>query len=390
MIPKSFSATAMNVAELCMSRYAAESVAYARGISHTAATIGTSVHGALEMYVIQVHIEKKMEPSLSLLLDLFKMSYMDTFGSADLDTEDYRDGVEMLEAWFKRTDFSDRTVISAEVKTSFPIKTSVGDIPFNYIWDRFDQTGENEYTVVDYKTNRWAVNPADLKKKIQARAYGLAAQIEYPNAEKIWVNFDMLRHDGPVGIVFTRADNIATWKFMKEKAEQILATPEDEVKETLNPECLFCVRKQSCKALQSNISVGGVFSIASDEEASVNQRAMMEWQMKGLKSAIAELDVVILAEAKGRDITEFESEMYELNIGVRKTRSIDPEMAANVLGEELFHKYGGRSLTMSNVDKLIKGSELDAAKKKQLRGLIFQKSGQPSVSINPKNAIDDE
>lgn len=341
------------------------------------------------MYVKAVYLQKTHAADVKFLLDLFKMSYMTTFGTADLDTEDYTDGVEMLKKWFKRTSFEGRTVLSAEVKENFPINTSLGPIPFNFIWDRFDQTGENEYTVTDYKTNRWGINPADLKKKIQARAYGLAAQIKHPNAERIWVQFDMLRHEGPVGIVFTRADNAATWKFMKEKAEQIIGTPDDEVPETLNPECLFCVRKQSCNALRRNFSAGGVFSIATSE-AMVDQRALLDYQLKAVASALKELDDVILPMMKKEDLTEMESDVNRLQVSISSRREVEPDFVERVIGPQLFHKYGGKSFTVGNVDKLLKGNELTEQQKRDLRNLIFYKKGQPSLKSAPKNPIEDD
>lgn len=389
MIPKSFSATALNVAELCLARYKAESIDRGTGIGNSAASTGTSVHGALEMYVKAVYINKTHEPDLKFLLDLFKMSYMTTFGTADLETQDFEDGVEMLTKWFHRTNFENSTVISAEVKTSFPIKTSLGEIPFNYIWDRFDQIGKDEYKVVDYKTNRWGINPTDLKKKIQARAYGVAAQIAYPNAKRIWVEFDMLRHDGPVGIVFTRDDNIATWRFMVAKAQQIIDTPDDEVTESLNGECLFCVRKQSCKALLSNIAVGGVFSIQTPADM-VDQRAALDFQKKAVESALKELDVQILATAKEADEWEFESDTNRMNISVYRQRAVDPEMAQMALPEDIFKKYGGSSFTIGNVDKLLKGNEIDDATKSQLRSLIYTKTGEPSVKSSAKSILEDD
>lgn len=393
MRPKTFSASAFNVAELCLARYKAEIIERGGGgAANTAATLGTSVHNALELFVQTAIIKQEQEPSLKYLIDLFKMSYMQTFGTADLETQEYLEGYEMLCNWHKRVqpggvhDFSTFEVISCEIKENFPIKTSIGDIPFNYVWDRHDQLGESEFRVVDYKTNRWGINPADLKKKIQARAYGLAAQIKYPQATRIWVEFDMLRHDGPVGISFSRADNAATWKFFKELAKRIIDTPDDEAEEKLNGECLFCVRKTQCKALLKNIAVGGIHSVSAPE--AVDLRAQLEYQVKAAAAAIKELDAKILTEAREQDVMEFESDIHTLQIGVSSRRSIDPEMAEMVIGPELFRKYGGMSLTITNVEKLLKGSELDTEKKKQLKSLIYQKKGEPSVKVLSKNPID--
>lgn len=390
MEPKSFSATALHVAELCLARYNAEHISRGKGMSGTAASLGTSVHGALEMYVKQCVMETNLPAEVNTLLEFFRMSYLANF-SSDMETEEYLDGVEMLKAWYKRTDFSTFTVISSEVKNSFPVPTTIGPIPFNYIWDRFDQVGEREFRVVDYKTNRWPLNPQDLRKKIQPRAYALACAIQLKEegrpVDRIWVEFDMLRHDGPVGIVFSREENAAMWRWIKDKAQEIVDTPPEEARETINAECNFCSRKISCGALQRNIAVGGLARIQTPQEA-VDLRATLEWQKKGIQAALNELDDLILTQARELDLFEFESDMNRMRIGVSSRRAIDADRVALVIGDVLFNKYGGKSFTLGNVDKLLKGSEITDEQKSQLRGLIYSNRGEPRVSVEPLNPID--
>ena len=389
MIPKTLSATSMGVAELCLARWEAEMFHRGKGAQNTAASLGTSVHGALEMYVLNCVNDDKFPATEKQLLEFFKMSYASTFGSMDFDTVDYADGVDMLKRWIKRTDFSTFTVLSAEVKESFPIQTSVGNIPFNYIWDRYDLIKPGEYRVVDYKTNRWGINPQDLKKKIQARAYAVAAQIKLKGqpVDRIWVEFDMLRHEGPVGTVFTFEENVAMWNFMKGTAERIIATPEGSAPETLNPECNFCVRKVRCGALRKNLMVGGIGSVASAADA-VDLRAALSYQAKAIDSALKEIDTIVLAEAKKRDIANFESDMNEMTINVSSRRSVDGDRLSLIIGDALFNKYGGKSITMANFDKLLKGTELTDEQKAQVRALVYSNKGEPRVNSKPKNPID--
>ena len=389
MIPRSLSATSLNVAQLCLARWEAEMFNRSKGPANTAASLGSAVHGALEMYVLNCIMDSKFPATQESILDFFKMTYSSTFGSFDFDTEEYLDGVDMLIRWRKRTDFTTFEVLSCEVKTSFDIKTSVGPIPFNYIWDRFDRLDVDTIRVVDYKSNRWDINPADLKKKVQARAYAVAAQIQYPDAKRIWVEFDMLRHDGPKGIVFSREENIATWRFMQSTAERIIETPEGEAPETLNAECRFCVRKFSCEALQKNIAVGGIMAYANPEDA-IDLRAALEYQMAGITSTIKDLDAMVLTQARAEDQIEYESDMNRMRVAVSSRRNIDAERVEHVIGQDLFRKYGGMSFTMGSTDKLLKGTEITEDQKKQLRSLIWNKKGEPSVKVEPKNSIDEE
>lgn len=386
MQPRTLSATALKTADLCLARFAAEHVQRSKGSSGIAANLGSAVHGALELYVQKCILTNEFEPSLKVLKDFFQMSFISLFKTVDLDSPEYRDGVEMLERWHARTDFSGVEVVSCEIKESFPIKTSAGEIPFNFIWDRHDKIDEDVYKVIDYKTNRWGYSPQDLRGLIQARAYGLAAQIKYPNAKEIWVEFDMLRHAGPVGTVFSRDDNISTWKWLKAKAEEILATPESSAPETLNPECHWCVRKFQCKAVRSNILVGGIMSAASGPEV-VDLRAQLEWQKKAVTAAIEELDSRILQEARDLDVMEMESDHHMLSVAVSSSRAIDADRAAMILGPQLTRKYGSTSLTMGTVDKLLKGDELSPEQKKQLSGLIYSKTGEPRIKASRRNSL---
>lgn len=391
MRPKSLSATALQVANLCLARYHAEHIVRGRAPGKSAATLGSAVHGALEMYVKACYLEKTQSPGKGLLTDLFKMSYMSTFGTSDLDTDEFDDGLEMLYRWFMRTDFSGREVLSCEVKESFPIPTSIGEIPYNYIWDRFDRTGETEVTVVDYKTNRWAINSEELGRKVQARCYALAAAIKAKqqnlNIDRVWVVFDLLRHE-PVGRVFTREENAATWAFIKREAERIIAADEDDLPETLNPECTFCVRLQTCEALRANIAAGGIFGLSFD--TAIDRRAALDNQRKAVLKAIEQLDEFIMEEAKAKDILEYDTDLTKLGFKMSNQRAVDGERVEHVVGVELFNKYGGLKITMGQFDKLLKDPAVTDAQKKQLGQLVYRNYGEPRVDTSPKSPIDDE
>lgn len=387
MKPKSLSASALQVAEMCLARFHAENILRTERPPNSAASLGTVCHSALEVYVLKVYIEKVREPDLEFLLDLFAMFFAAQFGTFDDTSDDYRDGIDMLKRWFARTDFADREVISVEKKTKFDIKTSIGPIPFNYIWDRFDRLGEKEFEVVDYKTIRLPVTPEDLKKKIQARCYGLAAQIQQPEAERIWVRFDLLRHES-VATVFTRADNVATWNYLKRSAERIIEASDEDILETLNAECCWCVRKTSCKSLRSNIAGGGSLRFGSAIEA-VDLRAQLEYQKKGIEYAIKEIDEIILKEASDTEVLEFETSASKIEIGWSSRRQVDPERVLPIVGATLFNKYGGPLMTYTQFAKLLKDSAVGPDMKRRLQGLVYNKSGSPVVKVVAKNVIDD-
>jgi hypothetical protein len=383
MIPKSLSASALSTAETCLARYHAENFTRTPSMNNNAASVGSSVHFGLEHFVKGVYLEKKVEWSnIDYLIDMYKLGYTETFGSSDFETPEFEDGLELTKNWHERTEITD-TVVSCEVKDHFMVKTSAGEIPFNYIWDRADQIDEKTFRVVDYKTIRLPVSAEDLKLKIQPRAYALAAQIKWPEAERIWVTYDLLRHD-QVGAVFTKEDNINFWKFLRRATERIIATPETKVPETLNPECRFCVRKARCTALNKAITGGTIFSVTPDEAA--HRKLEIDSQIKGLEALSNELDKILLAEAEARDEFEWDTDSVSVKISASKRRQVNSNAVSHVVGPELTAKYG--NFTLSNVDKMLKEDVLTLEQKMELKNLISVKWGEPTAKIKPRSSLD--
>ncbi len=394
MIPNTLSASSLNVAKLCMARWKAENFQRGSNISNKAADTGTAVHGGLEYFVDWCILKGHSEDwTLVKLREFYETSYMETFRSGDFDTETFKDGWALCQKWFKRTDLSKRTVLSVEEKLRFPVKTSIGEIPVTYIRDRFDQlkAPENEqgkggiFEVVDYKTIRWAPKISELKGKIQPRIYALATQIEYPEAEQIWVTFDCLRHE-PIGsVMFTREDNIRTYRYLQKEAERIIATEEDNVRETLNAECQYCIRKLFCKSLQSNVMAQGFLALSP--EAAAARLAEVDNQAKALKAVSETLSSIIATHGRSLDITEWaQPDGSTVKLTVKKNRNLDPRIAMTIVGPVIAQRYG--KMNLSDIDDLLKGDELTEEQKVQLKGAIGLDYSEPTVKIIPPSPVD--
>jgi hypothetical protein len=397
MIPRSISATSLNVAKECLARYKAENIDRApRGHGGSAALLGTSVHGALEAYVKTVYLDKAQQPDLDLLRMLYMKSYMDIFETRDLDSDLFRDGEEMLERWFGRVDeyLKGAEIISCEVKETFDVTVpddagNTVTVPFNYIWDRVDSLeGGRVIRVVDYKTQRWAWSPAQLRNKPQARLYGLAAQIKWPAAEEIWVEFDFLRHDPSVaGVRFTKDDNKETWLDLKKLLKKIVDTPDSiefsEI-EQINDDCRWCVRKAGCSALQKSAFVGSARGMELPQL--IDRRAEANLQIKALKLLLEEADSLIEAAARQADTTELTTDNTVVSFSRRSRREVDADRAEIILGPELFAELGSRSLPLAAVDDLLKKKDtrLTDEQKAQLRSIIATTMGEPYVVTKPK------
>jgi RecB family exonuclease len=393
VIPVRLSASSLQVAQLCLARWKAEYMDKTKSWSNSAADIGTFVHGALEYFVKAVYIDKSHDRSWELLNSYAQMSYMETFKSADMETHEFRDGIEMLRKWFPRNLFEHQlkiegTELGGEFKIPYnnPDGTT-GEIPFVYFIDRLDQLAATEWEVVDYKTIRMPLQPEDLEVKIQARAYALAVQIMHPECTRVKVTFDQLRHD-PVGMSFTREDNITFWNYLCETVQRLINTPESDARPTLNPECGYCPVKYTCGLLQKNIAVGGYHSLSMDEKV-ILVRQLKE-QVKAYKPIIEELEDSIYTFAATEDQLEWQSEqpngqVMDVKVGSYRRRKFPAHEAAQIMGMDLFAQVG--SLTIGKLDEIIKDQSLDADMRQRLADLIQWETTGLKLDIKPKKTI---
>lgn len=390
MEPKSLSPTSLQVWSLCPARWAAEKLAKAETMSGAAASLGTTVHQALQWFVEQGWMpnEAAGDTSLAMLLSLYDDAWR-TIMRTPLDGDAYDDGRSMLTNWHKRgvdvLEDEHRTIHALETKKSFPVKTTAGEITFNYVFDRLDVLSDGSVEVVDYKSNRARMGAAYLNDRIQARCYAVAAQIMFPDAPKVWVTFDLLRYD-PVGTVFTRDQNMATWKYIRQAAQEIVDMPLEDAQatETINNDCRWCPIKHNCTALASNVEVGGILALNDPLEAAA-ARARANSQMNALKGAIEEIDAFLINAAVEADVTGWDNDDYTVNISHKGSRIVErPDALRVILGPELTAQYGAIGVTV--IDKIKKdhpelADDLDAF-------VGFKPAATPSVSVVRKNAID--
>lgn len=346
----------------------------ARSLSGDPANLGTAVHAVLERWVTEDHYRMSTAGSPhAVVTKLWEDEYRKLFD----DDRRYAEGLKMCLDWVARQNWNDREVLMAESKRTVELPTSAGKIPFNFVWDRCDRRANGDIEVVDYKTFARPIQPGDLSKKIQARAYSMAARIAYPDAERIWVTFDLLRWDA-VGVVFTRDDDATTWRYLRAVAERILA--DDGTAETLNPDCRYCVRRFACNSLTSHVAAGGPLSI-TDGRVAADLRLKLDSAQKALESMVTELDAIILEHCETEGVTGFTTDSTFVKITASRRRHIDTKQVARVLGPTLVADHSKLSIT--ELDKLLKGTELTPEQKSQVKQLITQQYGEPSVKTEP-------
>lgn len=391
MIPRSLSASSLQVAQGCLARWKAEYLNRGGGFSNSAASVGTSFHYAAEKFVEAVYLKQEFGWDQIKKLEKFYMEgYVETFGNANFRSAEYKDGWDLCKKWHKRTDLSTvHEIVSVEKYMTFPIPTSIGEVPFNYIMDRFDilevdENGEpTVIRVVDYKTIRIPITPEELRDKIQAKAYAVMARIQFPKVRQIWVQFDLVRHD-TVSVVFDYDDCVAIWNEIVAEAERIIATPESNTPETLNMDCRYCSRAPICKTLNKSIEVGSILGMSIDDIAS--KKLQVQYQLKGLTALEARLDEALLGEAVNQDALEYDTADALVEIKRSRMRKIrDTMKVAEILGPELTKEIGNFSLTQ--LDNLMKSGVLTDEQVEQIQDQLYFSYGDPKAKVKEKSHV---
>ena len=375
MIPKTLSATSVQAYEECPARFEAEYLNRAPSPGGSAASLGSVCHATMEPWVRDGHYLANHSHPEAVLKGLYDEAYWRYFS----DQSRYDEGWDLMKKWLARQDWSGRTVLSTEEKKNFLVKTSAGDIPFNYIMDRVDRLDSGDIEVVDYKSLSQPVSPDKLRQKIQARIYALAAQLEHPDAPRIWVTFDMLRYE-PVGVVFTKEENRETWKYLHALAERIIA--DSSPKEQLGNGCRFCIRKSACESLTKHAVAGGVLGI-SDPAAAAAKRFQLAAAQGAIKALIEELDTFIIDHCRNEDSISFDTDDYEVVLAPSARRQVDPSAVADIIGPALMARYG--NLSISSVDTMLKGNDLTDEQKSQLKQSIRKVYSDASVKVTERS-----
>lgn len=369
MKPKTFSASAGLTFQGCEARYKANYIDRTPELSGTAANLGTAAHEALERLVKEgLHFPQQ---PFEVLRDLFDEEYAKLFS----DNSRRAEGRKFMKNWWDRSGddyWAGREVLSTEHKTSFDLKTSEGIMPFTYILDRCDRLEDGTIDIIDYKSVAMPVQPQEMMERIQPRAYALAAQIAYPDAPAIWMSFDLLRYD-IVGAKFSREDNIETYRYLQSLVEEVYAS--DGTKETLNPECRWCVRKAECDTLLRHMGGGGV--VGMDADTAADLRSRLDWQRGAISKLMDELDEIILEVCEDGEMTEFKTNETKVTITASARREADSERIIKVIGPEIAARYG--KIGVTDLDKILANEELTDEQKSEVRQLVRKKYGNPRV-----------
>lgn len=375
MEPKTLSATAIKAFEDCEAGYKAMYIDRARQSSGVAADLGTAAHDAILGWTIDDCMPIDDPGSEKLLLDRFEAKA----SALGLPSEQHEAGLKMLKKFHNRIcQNPPHAVLSAEAKETFKLKVDGRTIEVTYIWDRCDQWADGSIEVVDYKSWFKQFSGSEAKRLLQVRIYALAAAIKFKemNPPAIWVTLDQLRYDQPVSVKFTRDDQRNTYEYLKDVARRIFAS--DGTEETVNENCRYCIRKESCATLRKVLVASPDHILATADPDDIALRATeLKAAITAAEASLEQYADWIESFLEERQIPEFAFENGVIvKFSVTNRRKVDSERVAKVVGPEITSRYG--HFSMEDIDGLLKGDEITAKQKEQIKALI-----RPTTTTKP-------
>lgn len=382
---RSVSPTALLTASMCTSRWYAENVIGGRGFSTPAADLGTACHSALEWYVKTAVIEGKQPQTEKTLLEFFQMFYLKVFKDHDFELPQYEAGVQMMRTWHKRNRSWDKfEVVSLEQKRSVTVDTPAGSIPCNFIIDRLDRLDEKTMRVVDYKTWRNKLYPEDVKRTIQGRVYALAVKVMYPEVERVLVTYDQLRYN-EVGVFFELKDLEEAWRWLNKRVRYLLDLEEADIKETVNPQCGFCVKKNNCGAFRKHIEAGGI--LGKTDAQLLERLADLKNASAMITSAMTEIEEAITQRAEDDEDgelyhTRMDGTELEAKIAPRYGSFVVEEEVLALVGQEVYLRHA--TIGTAGHKRMLDDPELTPEQVIALKSLKKRSAKEPALNFKEK------
>ncbi|MBI2051511.1 ATP-dependent helicase [Candidatus Roizmanbacteria bacterium] len=243
-LPEAFSFSQLETYLLCPLRYKYQYILKIPTIPTSAASFGTTIHKALQLFYQEFLRDRKI--GLEQLLQSYKASWVPIgYASKTHENRMKKEGERMLTRYFKTFHNPDLKIIDLE--KVFKIK--VGDITISGKIDRVDNMKRGGIEIIDYKTGK-IPKEKELKENLQLSIYLLAA------TDKGLYNkpFD------EVTLSFYYLQNLE--KFSMKKTEEDIVKVKDTVKQTVReikkgdypphvgPWCDFCPFRMICEAWQ--------------------------------------------------------------------------------------------------------------------------------------------
>jgi hypothetical protein len=371
---KSLSASSIKSYLGCGKRFLAEQVRV--GVDSAPGQFGTAIHYTLEHYFRLLDGGTEHKPEM--LAEMWTSTCNAFLG---LDAEEYMEtGHEML-ARYCETMPVPHKILSREVKESFELLTESGEsVKINYICDRVDEGPDGIVEVIDYKTQWARVTPDAMRGLVQPGLYAVAMRRKY-GVDQVRVTYEMLRQD-PINVstLYSSEDMDRIERMLADVAQRIL--DDDDPKEKLNSECVYCIRKGVCETLRKATELGWTPTLPIT--SLVARRDDIKNALKAQEQLLAEIDEVIIAHLKAENVNTDDIGDFTVSVSVSKRGAYDATGVFTVLGESAIPYMKVQKTALDKVLKRKRDNPFTAEEREAVEGFLTINYGEPQVHVVKK------
>lgn len=174
--------------------------------------------------------------------------YRAAFIESNLRDEDaYAVGLAMVRSYFERNPIVvERLIPQAEgggVERKFLLRAGEFYV-LGYI-DLIERMAPGHYRVTDHKSGKWLFTDEDIERDLQLGVYGWAVRQLFPDAERVDLQFEMLRHHTVQRAERTPEQCVDAVRYLVDRARQI--ETRTEFPAVLGTLCSWCSVRHHCE-----------------------------------------------------------------------------------------------------------------------------------------------
>ena len=295
------------------------------------AIVGSIVHKTLEKVYPELKSENYFGPLIhrkNLIQKYLKIIMQDSSYPPEL----FIQAQQILKTFAENEMCHTESIIAIEHRFVFEPDV-LGEISILGYIDRIDRPDSHTVHIIDYKTNRMLYTQEELQQSLQASIYIMAVKEIFPEAEKVEMQFHMLRHGIRQRITRTdeELDEAKEYIFLVNKRIQHIEAGESAL-EILNKYCPWCEYRHLCEAyldacktdLPLTLTNPNDLQAIADEYEEISARAKI---MYARKEELADLLKVKLI---GKDRLKASGHYYSLS-KTTVTNFTDPAQMINLL-----------------------------------------------------------
>lgn len=280
---------------------------------------GSLLHAVLERlyrWVIEEEYEGRLDEERAVEIYRDEWSHSGLSGVAT-----YQEGLDILRAYLRDNALVDhRNILAVEQE----FRLSIGPFDLLGYIDRVDRVDDETIAIVDYKTNRLIFTREEVESDLQLTVYLMAARQLWPWAKNVRLAFALLRHGIRMETERTDEQLAAARDYIVSLAEQTEKATEYPAR--LNPNCIYCDHRRQCPAYRDALA-GKVETICADPkdlEAVAREREQVAHLAKILYARKGELEEILKAQLKDRDVLEVAGMVYQMGRSTQVAYPVGP------------------------------------------------------------------